>query len=56
MKIISQVECLQSVVDELRQELEEILDRNEFGSYAYDVVSTELQFYRILLLEAKGLQ
>ena len=54
--MISQVECLQSVVDELRQELEEILDRDEFGSYASYEVFTELQFYRILLLEAKGLQ
>ena len=54
--MLSQVEELQSKVNELEQELEEILDRDEFGSYAYDVISTELQFYRFSLLEAKGLQ
>ena len=50
--MVSQVKELQSKVDELEQELEDL----EFGSYSYDTVSAELEYHYSLLFKAKEMQ
>ena len=50
--MLLQVKELQSKVDELEQELEDL----EFGSYSYDTVSAELEYHYSLLFKAKEVQ